>query len=166
MFEIAQMRSGRRRRMPLEAYEETSMTVIEPGQRYLLNAGTPLHFVRKTGASSGDGTTNEELLEVLIHRLTEAYQAVPCVETVRALYLLHETLLAFRLRADKRASAGVTGTSLPHDSEADRERFARLKSAMQLGRALPGAPDRGRAEQPRVKQRRSVLQRTDGGIRA
>jgi len=166
MFATAQMLS-RERRMLGEHTMGLLMTVIEPGHRYMLNAGTALQFVRKLGAPSGDGTTNEELLEVLIHRLTEAYQAVPCEETVRALYLLHETLLAFQLRADKRASAGVTGTSLPHDSEADRERFARLKSAMQLGRALPGKPDRATAEQPpRAKQKRSVLQRTDGGMRA
>ena len=106
------------------------MNVIEPGRSYELNAGSVLHFIQKDAAKIRAGTTNEEVLEALIHRVTDAYRLVPCQETVRALYLLHEALMAFRLRTARRVGARVEGTNLPHDSEADCERFARLKSVM------------------------------------
>jgi hypothetical protein len=107
------------------------MNVIDAGRSYELNAGSVLHFVQRDAATKvRAGTTNEEVLEALIHRVTDAYQLVPCQETVRALYLLHEALMAFRQRTARRVSARVEGTNQPHDSEADCERFARLKSIL------------------------------------
>jgi hypothetical protein len=111
------------------------MNVIDPGRSYELSAGTTLHFVRKDGGSStSNGTTNEEVLEVLIHRVTDAYQRVPCRETVHALYLLNEALMAFRLRTKRRVRANVDGTDRSHDSEAESERFARLESVIRAER--------------------------------
>jgi hypothetical protein len=105
----------------------TVMNVIDPGRSYELDAGDVLHFLQMDGSTVlRDGTTNEEVLEVLIHRVTEAYQAVPCQETVRALHLLYEALMAFRLRSERRASANVEGTRRPHDSEGASERCTRL----------------------------------------
>ena len=107
------------------------MNVIDAGRSYELNAGSVLHFIQRDAATKiRAGTTNEEVLEALIHRVSEAYQLLPCQETVRALYLLHEALMAFRLRTTRRVSSRVEGTNLPHDSEADCERFARVKSVM------------------------------------
>ena len=49
------------------------MKVVEPGHRYELAAGTDLVFLQKEGGKViRDGTTNEELVEVLIDRVTEA----------------------------------------------------------------------------------------------
>ena len=82
---------------------------------YQLTAGSRLRFMQKDGPTIvHDGTTNEEVLEVLIHRVTAAYQSVPCAESIRALYCMHEALLAFRLRATRRAIARVDGTDQAH----------------------------------------------------
>jgi hypothetical protein len=91
------------------------MNAIDRGCSYRLAAGNRLVFVRKTGdLMVQDGTTNEEVLEVLIHRATEAYATLPCLETIRALYLLREALAAFRTRSARRVSAGIEGSLLPH----------------------------------------------------
>jgi hypothetical protein len=55
------------------------------------------------------------VLEVLIDRVTDAYQKLPCQESIRALYLLHEALAAFRTRSARRVDANVEGTLQPHD---------------------------------------------------
>jgi len=117
------------------------MNVIDPGRSYELVAGNMLRFVQKVGATVvRDGTTNEEVLDVLIHRVTEAYQTLPCRETVRALFLLYEAQMAFRLRTERRSSARVDGTLLPHDAEGDDVRFARLRGAMNGPDELAVAP--------------------------
>jgi hypothetical protein len=123
------------------------MNVIDPGRSYELSAGIMLHFVRKEGGrNTSNGTTNEELLEMLIHRVTDAYQRVPCRETVHALYLLNEALMAFRLRTRRRISANVEGTNRSHDSEAECERFARLESVIRAERNELRVPWAGLAE--------------------
>ena len=92
------------------------MKVVDPGQVYELSTGTDLVFLRKEDSRIvREGTTIEELLEVLIDRVTEAYQKLPCQESIRALYLLHEALAAFQTRTSRRASANVEGTLNPHD---------------------------------------------------
>lgn len=104
------------------------MNVIDPGLSYELTGGSALHFFQSNGNTNmRGGTTNEEVLEALIHRVTDAYQRVPCQETVHALYLLREALMAFRLRTTRRVRARVEGTSQRHDSESECERFERLK---------------------------------------
>jgi hypothetical protein len=92
------------------------MKVIDPGRSYELNAGIGLSFLQKDGSRVvRNGTTNEEILEVLIHRVTEAYQTLPCQESIRALYLLREALAAFRTRTARRVDARVEGTLQPHE---------------------------------------------------
>ena len=92
------------------------MRVIDPGRSYELSAGIGLRFVQKDGGRIvRNGTTNEEVLEVLIHRVTEAYQALPCQESIRALYLLREALASFRTRTARRVDARVEGTYQPHE---------------------------------------------------
>jgi len=96
------------------------MKVIDPGRRYELAAGNDLVFLQKEGREIvRDGTTNEEVLEVLIDRVTEAYQTLPCRESIRALYLLREALAEFQMRSLRRASAGVEGTHHPHTAVVD-----------------------------------------------
>ena len=92
------------------------MKVVDPGQVYKLSTGSDIVFLRKEdGRIVRDGTTIEELVEVLIHRVTEAYQRLPCQESIRALYLLHEALAAFQTRSARRVAAKVEGTLNPHD---------------------------------------------------
>lgn len=92
------------------------MKVVDRGRRYELTAGNTLAFLQKGGGEIiQQGTTNEEVLEVLIDRVTEAYQSLPCQESIRALHYLRETLAAFRARTARRIDANVEGTNQPHD---------------------------------------------------
>jgi hypothetical protein len=92
------------------------MKVVDRGRRYELTAGNTLAFVQKGGGQIiQQGTTNEEVLEVLIDRVTEAYQSLPCEESIRALHHLQETLVALRTRTARRIDANVEGTNEPHD---------------------------------------------------
>jgi len=92
------------------------MKVVDPGRVYELSAGNGLFFLQKEeGKLVRQGTTNEEVLEVLIDRVTDAYQALPCQETIRALFLLREALATFHARTVRRVGAKVEGTHRPHD---------------------------------------------------
>lgn len=92
------------------------MKIVDPGRSYELAAGNRLAFLQKAGGKIiWDGTTNEETLEVLIDRVIEAYQRLPCEESIRALHLLQEALATFQKRTARRVDAQVEGTYLPHD---------------------------------------------------
>ena len=89
---------------------------VLPGHRYELRDGNSLTFLQKEGGKViRDSTTNEELLTVLIDRVTGAFQNLPCQESIRALYLLREALAAFQMRTARRVDAKVDGTYQPHD---------------------------------------------------
>ncbi len=93
------------------------MKVVEPGREYELAGGSLLRFVRADRvAGSRPGATNEEVIEVLIDRLTDAYQRLPCHETIRAMHCLREALAALNLRTANRARMNVEGTLQPHRS--------------------------------------------------
>ena len=95
------------------------MKILDPG-RYELSAGNTLQFLQKEdGKVIRDGTTNEELLQVLIHRVTEEYQRLPCKESIRALHDLRHALVTFRMRTARRRAANIEGTHQPHDHVAD-----------------------------------------------
>lgn len=87
------------------------MTVIEPGVSYDLHEGQYLEF-----GPAANGTTNEEVIEVLIHRLRWLNQKLPCRENSLALTKLEEALHWLGARGRNRAAQGVTGTSAPHAS--------------------------------------------------
>jgi hypothetical protein len=109
------------------------MKVVDPGRVYELSAGNGLVFLQKEGDKLvRNGTTNEEVLEVLIDRVTEAYQTVPCQETIRALYLLREALAEFRARTARRLGARVEGTYQPHDHAPEPGHVSRFR-ALSLG---------------------------------
>jgi len=94
------------------------MKAIDDGHTYELAAGNRLSFVQKEGGEIVvDGTTYEEVLTVLIHRLTEAYSRLPCQESIRAVYFLREALAALCERTAKRLRAGLDGTERPHSAE-------------------------------------------------
>ena len=111
------------------------MKVVDPGHVYQLSAGNGLVFVQKErGNVVRDGTTNEEVLEVLIDRVTEAYQLLPCQESIRALYLLRQALAAFQMRTARRIDALVEGTHRPHEPTFDR-------TGATVGATLAGVSD-------------------------
>jgi hypothetical protein len=99
------------------------MKVIDPGREYELSASNRLCFLQKErGEIVRDGTTNEEVLEVLIDRVTDAYQRLPCQESIRAVHFLREALTALRNRTASRVRLNVEGTLQPHYSHSTPSR--------------------------------------------
>lgn len=93
------------------------MRVMVKGHKYQIEGGQVLCFVHKVKEEGTDqlkliqsGTTNEELLKVLIDRTQHLQGAVPCVENEAALAHMQAALNAFESRTSKRKNMGVEGT--------------------------------------------------------
>ena len=101
------------------------MKIITTGHRYELanfenpeNPGQVLQFIEKTpdldkgnGAlrTVNDGTTNEEVLAVLINRVNYLNGKFPCRENAIAITKLEEALLWLNHRTAQRQARGVEG---------------------------------------------------------
>jgi hypothetical protein len=92
----------------LEPFEDKT----KPGQR--------IQFIEKaldpgTGAfhTVNDGTTNEEVLEMLIHRLHGLGEKLPSRENSLAITKLQECLFWLNERTRGRTARGVEGTPKP-----------------------------------------------------
>lgn len=101
------------------------MKVITPGHRYELTSfegGPPqtIQFIEKTQkpdsevglkfVTVNDGTTNEEVIEVLVDRLNFLQAKHPCRENAIAITHLETALLWLNKRTDDRVKRGVEGT--------------------------------------------------------
>ena len=84
--------------------------------------GQKLQFIQKVQSPSGptgqldtvsDGTTNEEVLRVLINRLEFLESKFSCPENVAALCHLHDALYALQSRTYERQQRNVEGKALP-----------------------------------------------------
>ena len=79
-----------------------------------------LQFVKKQPVSEGSsqletvivGTTNEEVLKVLIHRLTNLNTKFPCRENSIVITKLEESLMWLEKRTVDRKARGVEGTHI------------------------------------------------------
>lgn len=107
------------------------MKVLRAGHRYKVsnldnpNNSQQIQFVEKAAKSgdpdSGelelvqDGTTNEELVKVLIDRTTYLNGKLPCPENERAIEHLENALAEFGARKNRRDNAGLTGTPKEED---------------------------------------------------
>jgi hypothetical protein len=102
------------------------MKILTPGHKYeLINFESPespgqvIQFIQKTYAGYGplqtehDGTTNEELLRVLIDRLRTMGEKLPCRENSIAITKCEEALLWLEKRTRDRKERGVEGTMKP-----------------------------------------------------
>lgn len=94
------------------------MKALTPGHYYELDAfegGQPqrLQFIEKDVAMNTikDGTTNEEVLAMLIDRLHHLQAKLPSRETALAITKCDEALLWLLKRTADRKSRGVEGTS-------------------------------------------------------
>lgn len=103
------------------------MKIITPGHKYELdhfeNYGLPgcsvqtLQFIEKTPIAEGakelrtinDGTTNEEVLRVLIDRLNYLQGKFPCRENAIVITKLEESLMWLNHRTAQRQARGVEG---------------------------------------------------------
>lgn len=98
------------------------MNIITPGHKYeLAHFETPgeaevIQFIQKEGkplVTVNDGTTNEEVLAMLIDRLKFLSQELPSRETSIAITKCEEALLWLNKRSAERKSRGVEGTHNP-----------------------------------------------------
>ncbi len=104
----------------------TNMKIIRPGHRYLLDAfeqpGDPqvIQFIQKEPDPHGgdelitvnNGTTNEDLLRVLIDRLAFLHAKFPSKENEAASQHLNEALMWLEERTRQRKARGVEGKHL------------------------------------------------------
>lgn len=103
------------------------MKTLTPGYRYELGNLEPtlpgaqhqiIQFIEKVPASDGsmmlrtvnDGTTNEEVLAVLIDRLQFLQKKGPCRENSIVITKLEESLMWLQKRTADRKQRGVEGT--------------------------------------------------------
>ena len=98
------------------------MQVITTGHKYELDSfegGTPqtLQFIEKVPTAEGskelrtvnDGTTNEEVLKVLIDRLQYLNGKFPCRENAIVITKLEESLMWLNKRTSDRLARNVEG---------------------------------------------------------
>lgn len=98
------------------------MTILTPGHLYALdnfesNGVQTLQFIEKTSPVSGpgalltinDGTTNEEVLAMLIDRLNFLQAKFPCRENAIATTHIETALLWLEKRTADRKARGVEG---------------------------------------------------------
>jgi len=97
------------------------MEVIDPGHEYVLEgfqSGQLEHsllFIKmENGEYLNDGTTNEEVLKVLIDRMYSLNTKFPCRENSIVITNLEESLMWLEERTRKRKVQGVEGQELPH----------------------------------------------------
>ncbi|MCK9542533.1 MAG: hypothetical protein M0R03_10955 [Novosphingobium sp.] len=106
------------------------MKVIEEGHLYELDSfeGTnpqQLRFIKKEPLPSNptelrivyDGTTNEEVLDVLIDRVHTLHRKFPCEENEFSLLALRNARVWLDMRTRRRKKQKVEGKQLPHISK-------------------------------------------------
>lgn len=64
-----------------------------------------------------EGTTNEEVIEVLIHRISGLNEKFPCPENAQAISALKGALYTLNERTRRRVKQGVEGQDIVHVSE-------------------------------------------------
>lgn len=103
------------------------MKVLVPGHLYELEnfenpneAGQLLQFIHKVPASNDsselvtvqDGTTNEEIMKVMIHRMKELNSKFPCRENSIVITKLQEAYFWLQERTRDRKERGVEGKQI------------------------------------------------------
>ena len=98
------------------------MQIIDPGHNYTLDnflggvGAQTLAFIKKENLgedteTTTDGTTNEEVLAVLIDRLQFLQAKSPCRENALVITKLEESLMWLEKRTADRIARGVEGTN-------------------------------------------------------
>lgn len=101
------------------------MIILTEGHKYIANNfenpsdGQTIQFIEKQPKEEGstelitvnDGTTNEELLVVLLNRLNYLNGKFPCIENSIAITKLDEALLWLNKRTADRVARNVKGTN-------------------------------------------------------
>lgn len=86
-----------------EAAEQVTESVVchRPAHHYEVAGKQNLAFIHVAGGHLVSGTTNEDLLTVLIHRTEILDSQTPCDENKVGLEKMREALVAFQQRADR-----------------------------------------------------------------
>jgi len=102
------------------------MKILVPGHLYTLDSlekSNPQniqfihkHLVDNQLVTIHDGTTNEEVLKVMIDRLKTLGEKLSSRENTIAITKLEEALMWIEKRSNIRKTQGVYGTPLPHKS--------------------------------------------------
>jgi len=98
------------------------MIVIEEGHIYRLEGtGHRIVFCKKEKVAGSDelavvydGTTNEEVIEVLLDRLDSLQKMLPCDENAHARNHLKQALGWLEQRTESRTAQKVEATNKPH----------------------------------------------------
>lgn len=100
-----------------KATQVTSAVVChQPGLLYEVTGGQKIQFIKRTNGETVQlGTTNEELLIVLIDRLKFLDEQFPCKENKQAIIKMEESLMWLNERTDKRIAQGVETRNEPHE---------------------------------------------------
>lgn len=93
------------------------MNVLTPGHRYELNnhegsGKQTIQFLQKFASPDGSvvaGTTNEDVIAMLIDRINYLNKAFPCRENALAITKLEEALMWLNKRTQNRIERGVEG---------------------------------------------------------
>lgn len=91
---------------------------IDEGHVYKLVGNQHIRFMKKVdGQLVYEGTTNEELISVLLHRISALNEKFPCSENMHAISALGGALHVLQLRTQRRIAQGVEGQDAQHLSE-------------------------------------------------
>lgn len=94
------------------------MKVLEPGHLYVVEPEQRIQFPRYyNGKLIAAGVTNEELIEVLIDRITFQNNKLPCAENATAIGYLSGALYSLKKRQAARKEQNVTHTEEAHVSK-------------------------------------------------
>ena len=63
-----------------------------------------------------NGCQNEDVMEILLHRLNQLNKAFPCRENALAITNLEQSMLWLKRRTELREKQGVEGLNIPHKS--------------------------------------------------
>lgn len=93
------------------------MRIHRPGHEYIISDSKGddfqnLKFVEKDEFNYEEGTTNEDLIEVLIDRLNFLNNKFPCKENGVALHHLQQAVQALNDRTEDRQRRGVEGKQI------------------------------------------------------
>ena|SRR2546426_10626024 len=106
------------------------MKILTVGHRYELDnferkdqLGQVLQFIEKVPVDGGteletlrDGTTNEDVLRMLLDRLNYLQSKFPCRENAIAITHVETALLWLEYRTTKRVAQQVEGKQIAHES--------------------------------------------------
>lgn len=101
-----------------EKTNNSKVVCHDQGHMYEVSGGQPIQFIkRKNGELVCEGTTNEELLAVLIDRTKYLDSQFPCRENAQAIIKMEEALMWFNERTSKRIAQGVETLDKAHDDK-------------------------------------------------